>query len=102
MALTSLCAPAAKNTAKTDTLRVTTTPQMHCSGCENRIKQNIRFVKGVKKIDTSVEKQTVTTIYDKMKSTPADFTAAFKKIGYTITPVMKNPNRNATFFGLKT
>ena len=102
VALTSLCASAAKNTAKTDTLRVTTTPQMHCSGCENRIKQNIRFVKGVKKIDTSVEKQTVTIIYDKTKSTPADFTAAFKKIGYTITPVMKNPNRNATFFGLKT
>ena len=61
VALTSLCAPAAKNTAKTDTLRVTTTPQMHCSGCENRIKQNIRFVKGVKKIETSVEKQTVTS-----------------------------------------
>ena len=89
VALTSLCAPAAKNTAKTDTLRVTTTPQMHCSGCENRIKQNIRFVKGVKKIETSVEKQTVTIIYDKTKSTPAYFTAAFKKIGYTITPVKK-------------
>ena len=89
VALTSLCAPAAKNTAKTDTLRATTTPQMHCSGCENRIKQNIRFVKGVKKIETSVEKQTVTIIYDKTKSTPADFTAAFKKIGYTITPVKK-------------
>ncbi|MGN1245451.1 MAG: heavy-metal-associated domain-containing protein [Muribaculaceae bacterium] len=89
MALTSLCASAAKTPAKTDTLCVTTTPQMHCSGCENRIKQNIRFVKGVKKIETSVEKQTVTIIYDKSKSSPADFTAAFKKIGYTITPIKK-------------
>ena len=89
VALSSLCASAAKGTASTDTLRVTTTPQMHCSGCENRIKQNIRFVKGVKKIDTSVEKQTVTIIYDKSKSSPADFTAAFKKIGYTITPIKK-------------
>ena len=33
---------------------MTTTPQMHCSGCENRIKQNIRFGKGVKAITTSM------------------------------------------------
>ena len=84
VALTSLCASAAKNTAKTDTLRVTTTPQMHCSGCENRIKQNIRFVKGVKKIETSVANQQVTIIYEPTKSTYQDFVKAFQKIGYSI------------------
>lgn len=85
VALTSLCASAAKSTATTDTIRVTTNPVMHCAGCENRIKENIRFVKGVKKIETSVEKQIVTIIYDKKKSTFADFAEAFKKIGYSIT-----------------
>ena len=34
---------------KADTLVVTTTPEMHCEGCENKIKKNIRFVKGTKK-----------------------------------------------------
>ena len=29
---------------KADTLVVTTTPKMHCEGCENKIKRNIRFV----------------------------------------------------------
>ncbi|MGM9868702.1 MAG: heavy-metal-associated domain-containing protein [Sodaliphilus sp.] len=87
VALSSLCASAAKSPATTDTIRVTTTPQMHCSGCENRIKENIRFVKGVKKIETSVEKQTVTIIYDKKKSDFSDFAEAFKKIGYTITAI---------------
>lgn len=54
--------------------------------CENRIMQNIRFVKGVKKIETSIPKQTVTIVYDKTKSRYADFTTAFKRIGYEITP----------------
>ena len=30
----------------TDTLVVTTQPQMHCQNCEKKIKSNIRFVKG--------------------------------------------------------
>lgn len=49
-----------------DTLVVTTNPVMHCSGCETKIKQNIRFVKGVS------------------KSTYNDFVKAFAKIGYEI------------------
>ena len=72
---------------KADTLVVTLTPMMHCEGCENKIKSNIRFVKGTKKIETSVPKQTVTIIYDGRKTTFNDFVAAFKKIGYSIQKV---------------
>ena len=54
---------------KADTLVVTTTPEMHCEGCENKIKKNIRFVKGTKKIETSVPQQSVTIIYDGRKAT---------------------------------
>ena len=67
-----------------DTLVVTTTPQMHCEGCENKIKKNIRFVKGTKKIETSVPNQEVTIIYNNEKTTYQDYEKAFKKIGYTI------------------
>lgn len=69
---------------KADTLVVTTTPEMHCEGCENKIKKNIRFVKGTKKIETSVPQQSVTIIYDGRKATYADFETAFKKIGFDI------------------
>ena len=89
VALTSLCAPAAKNAAKTDTLRVTTTPQMHCSGCENRIKQNIRFVKGVKAITTSVADQKVTIVYQKGKASYDDF----DKIGFRISRYTCKPQK---------
>lgn len=36
------------------TLVLTTNPQMHCENCENKIKNNIRFEKGVKSIETDI------------------------------------------------
>lgn len=70
--------------ATADTLIVTTQPQMHCENCEKKIKSNIRFVKGTKKIETSVDDQKVTIIYDARKAKYDDFVEAFKKIGYEI------------------
>ena len=84
LAVSAGTAFAQKGKTNIDTLVVTTTPQMHCSGCENKIKQNIRFVKGTKKIITSVPRQEVTLIYDKRKATREDYIAAFSKIGYEI------------------
>ena len=40
---------------------------MHCQSCEQRIKGNIRFVKGTKIIDTSVGEQKVTIVYAPQK-----------------------------------
>lgn len=64
------------------TLVVTVTPQMHCSGCENKIKGNLRFEKGIKKITTSIADQTVTVEYDAGKTTPEKIIKAFTKFGY--------------------
>ena len=68
----------------TDTLVVTTQPKMHCQNCEKKIKSNIRFVKGTKKIATSVDDQKVTIVYDGRKAKYNDYVEAFKKIGYEI------------------
>ena len=57
---------------------------MHCSGCETRIKQNIRFVKGGKKSDTSLAKHKDTIVYNGTQSNYNDFVKAFGKIGYEI------------------
>lgn len=69
------------------TVVFTTNPQMHCSGCENKIKNNVRFVKGVKSIETNVEKQTVTIKYDADKTAPEQIKEGFAKIGYTVKEV---------------
>ena len=79
------------------TVVVTTTPQMHCENCENRIKNNLRFEKGVKKIETNIEKQTVTITYDADKTTVENLLKGFEKFKYSARvlkdgeTVMTNP-----------
>ena len=60
----------------------TTTPQMHCENCEKKIKGNLRFEKGVKKIVTNIEQQTITIEYDADKVTVNQLLKAFSKAGY--------------------
>lgn len=79
-----LATASASAETKADTLVVTTQPEMHCVNCENKIKKNIRFVKGTKKIETSLPNKTVTIVYDGRNAKYEDYVAAFKKIGYDI------------------
>ena len=69
------------------TVVLTTEPQMHCENCEKRIKENIRFEKGVKKIVTDVEHQTVTITYDADKTSVEDIIKGFEKIKYNAREV---------------
>lgn len=46
-----------------------TDPQMHCANCESKIKNNIRFEKGIKEIETNLADKTVTIKYDADKTT---------------------------------
>lgn len=65
-------------------LVVTTNPEMHCQNCEKRIKENIRFEPGVRKIETSLEKQQVRITYNPAKTDVKKLTEAFAKIGYEV------------------
>lgn len=64
------------------TVVVTTSPQMHCESCENKIKGNMRFEKGIKAIETNIEKQAVTLTYDADKTSVEKLLKAFGKFGY--------------------
>lgn len=68
-------------------LVVKTQPEMHCNSCETKIKNNIRFTSGVKRINTDLETKQVTITYDADKSDSKTILAAFKKIGYNATVV---------------
>ena len=46
-----------------------TTPEMYCNNCETKIKNNLRFEKGVKEIVTDLGDKTVTVKYDADKTT---------------------------------
>jgi len=48
---------------------VTLKSVMRCANCENRIKQNLSKVTGVKAVKTDLKAQQVTIIYDSQKTT---------------------------------
>ena len=80
------------------TLVVTTNPQMHCASCENKIKGNLRFEKGVKTIDCNIPEQRVTITYDAEKTKPETLIDAFGKFGYKATQLKeenKQPQKTA-------
>lgn len=72
-------------------LVMTPTPQMHCASCENKIKGNLRFEKGIVDIETNVKEQTVTVTYDARKTDVAKLQSAMKKIGYDTKVVSDQP-----------
>lgn len=76
-------------------LVMTPTPQMHCANCENKIKKNLRFEKGVEKIETSVPEQTVAVTYDATKTDVEKLQAAMKQIGYDTKVVSDKPQPKA-------
>jgi len=75
------------------TLVVTTTPQMHCASCENKIKGNLRFEKGVRRIETNIPQQTVTIEFDAEKTSADVLVKAFGKFGYKATEVKKDTTK---------
>lgn len=72
-------------------LVLTPTPQLHCESCENKIKKNMRFEKGVKKVETDLESQHVTITYDSKKNNVEGLRQSMKKIGYDTKVVSDQP-----------
>ena len=72
-------------------LVLTPDPIMHCENCETKIKGNMRFEKGVVKIETDRERQTVTITYDARKTNVQALQEAMKKLGRKTTVVSDSP-----------
>ena len=72
------------------TVVLTTNPQMHCANCEKKIKENIRFEKGIKSIKTNLDDKTVIIEYDADKTTVPAIIEGFKKIKYEAKEVKSN------------
>ena len=60
---------------------------MHCASCENKIKGNLRFEKGIKTIETNVKEQRVTITYDADKTNSDAIIKSFDKFGYKATEI---------------
>lgn len=60
----------------------TTEPEIECNNCVNKIKNNLRFEKGVKAINPDLQTKLVTIQYDSEKTDPEKLIKAFAKIKY--------------------
>jgi len=56
--------------------------QMHCENCEKKVKNNMRFEKGVKELSTELKNKTVSITYDAEKTDVKKLQAGFKKFNY--------------------
>jgi len=56
--------------------------QMHCEKCEKKVKDNMRFEKGLKDISTVVKDRMVTITYDAEKTNVKNLQAGFNKFNY--------------------
>lgn len=61
--------------------------QMECGNCENKVKNNIKFEKGVKEFSTDLKTHTVTIVYDAEKTNVEKLQSGFKKFKYEAVEV---------------
>lgn len=84
--MASMLAVAAINAKEIKEVRYTTEPPMHCESCEIKIKNALKFEKGVKDITTDIPNQCVTVKYDADKGSEEAFVKALGKVGYEVRP----------------
>ena len=60
---------------------------LHCANCEQKVKKNIPFEKGVKDLSTDLDKQLVTITYQTDKTDKAKLKKSIEKLGYTCEEV---------------
>lgn len=85
MMVAAVCCTMAATAKDIKTVVLNTAPEMQCANCENKIKSNIRFEKGVKDIVTDLKAKTVTVKYDADKTNVDNIIAGFAKIDYKAT-----------------
>ncbi|GHT05124.1 hypothetical protein AGMMS49525_12160 [Bacteroidia bacterium] len=88
---------AQKNNTKSENVTTVFDVQtMHGDHCKQRIEGNIAFEKGVKDLQVDLKKNTVTVTYELQKISEKQLIDAFKKLGYTATPVTPKEKKAAT------
>lgn len=65
---------------------------LHCKNCAKKVMENISYVKGVKDLKVSLEKQEICVTFDEAKTSEETLAKEIKKLGYPAT-VKKTDDR---------
>ncbi len=85
--LTSVNAQSAKNNKNNQKLVKTTflVKGMSCQGCVNTVKNVLKKIDGMTKIDVNLKEKEATVIYDPAKTNPKSIKSEFSNLPYQIT-----------------
>ena len=67
------------------TVEFSVTPRITCKNCVAKIKNQLKFEKGIKSIDVSIENQKISLKFDAEKTNPDVLATSLAKIGYKAT-----------------
>lgn len=82
LTLLAVLLPVACFAGSKDIKTVTFNTHMHCENCVKKVIENISFLKGVKDLDVSLEKQQITVKYDAAKTDEKTLGGEIVKLGY--------------------
>lgn len=82
-----------KKKSKKAEAEVTYEVHLHCEDCVNKVTENLAFLKGVKDLEVSLEKQSVWIKYDPAKAEEGKFRSVLKELGYEVHPVVEKPEK---------
>jgi copper chaperone CopZ len=68
---------------------------MDCHNCEQKIKKNIPYEKGVKDLTTNLEKKLVTITYQTVKTDKAKLKKSIEKLGFTCRELTDEGSKSA-------
>lgn len=82
LAASALLAPVCASAAAKELKTVVFATHLHCDNCAKKVTENISYVKGVKDLKVSLEKQEIKVVYDAAKTDAAKLSAEIRKLGY--------------------
>jgi len=62
---------------------------MHCSGCENTIKTNVKEIKGVNAVEASFQDSSAIVSFDSSKTNEITILSAIEDAGYKVDTFMR-------------
>lgn len=81
--LLNLSAQDQKGQKESNDSEVTLSVKMHCGDCAEKVKKQLAYEKGVKDVNTDLEKQTVVVKYRNDKTDSEKLISSLSQIGYT-------------------
>ena len=78
-----------KISPKGNTITVVFSTNMSCESCAKKIEENLSYMKGIKGLNVSLEKEEITVIYNPKKTNAEAFEKQIRKLGYQAEQIKK-------------